>query len=114
MQYKNAVKHLEREAVRSYEKTAEKIACDLLRDISPRPGYKFMKAVASVENKAITVFYGNGKESLPYVIKWNGKSESGEHIISGEDGVWAEADETGNASFNIWDFIVSIRLGYYL
>lgn len=105
LQYKNAVKHLEREAVRSCEKTAENIAYYLLKYTSSRPGYEFMKAVASVENKAITVFYGNGKESLPYVIKWNGKYEYGEISAYFEGDVLKEVDETGDASSKINDFI---------
>ena len=110
-QYKNAVKHLGREAVRSYEKTAENIAYYLLKNTYSRPGYEFMKAEASVENKVITVFYGKGEESLPYVIKWNGKYEYGENRSYFEGEVLKEVDETGDARSNINDFIDKVILG---
>lgn len=106
LQYENAVKDLERNAIRTYEKVAERLATDLLKNTSPCLGYEFIKAVASVENKEITVYYGNGETSLSYVIYWNGKYEYGEHITSFEgERVVNEVDETGNACSNIRDFI---------
>lgn len=107
-QYKNAVKNLERNAIRSYEKTAERIATDLLKNTILRSGYKFTKAVASVENKIITVYYRKEETLLSYAINWNGKYEYGEQIWYGDG---TEVDESGDAYGNVRSFIDNVLFG---
>lgn len=96
-QYKKALKALDRNAIHCYEKTAERIAADLLKNTSPHYGYEFEKAIASANNRKITVFYGNGKAELSYVIDWNGKYEYG-----------AGGNECSDASPNIRWFIAKV------
>lgn len=96
-QYKKALKALDRNAIHCYEKTAERIAADLLKNTSPHYGYEFEKAIASANNRKITVFYGNGKSELSYVIDWNGKYEYG-----------AGGNECSDASPNIRWFIAKV------
>lgn len=96
-QYKKALKALDRNAIHCYEKTAERIAADLLKNTSPYYGYEFEKAIASANNRKITVFYGNGKAELSYVIDWNGKYEYG-----------AGGNECSDASPNIRWFIAKV------
>lgn len=96
-QYKKALKALDRNAIHCYEKTAERIAADLLKNTSPHYGYEFEKAIASANNRKITVFYGNGKAELSYVIDWNGKYEYG-----------AGRNECSDASPNIRWFIAKV------
>lgn len=108
LQYKNAVKNLERNAIRSYEKTAERIATDLLKNTILCSGYEFTKAVASVENKIITVYYRKEETLLSYTINWNGKYEYGEHIWYGDG---AEVDESGDAYENVKSFIDNVLFG---
>lgn len=107
-QYKKAIKALDRNAVHCYEKTAERIAADLLKNTSPHYGYEFEKAVASVNDRKITVFYGNGEATLSYVINWNGKYEYGEHIWYGDG---TELNESGDARSNIRWFIAKVLFG---
>lgn len=99
-QYKKALKALDRNAIHCYEKTAERIAADLLKNTSPHYGYEFEKAIASANNRKITVFYGNGKAELSYVIDWNGKYEYG-----------AGGNECSDAGPNIRWFIAKVLFG---
>ena len=99
-QYKKAIKALDRNAVHCYEKTAERIAADLLKNTSPHYGYEFEKATASADDGKITVFYGNGKAELSYVIDWNGKYEYG-----------AGWKECSDARSNIRRFIAKVLFG---